>query len=117
VSSWCEPWHTLVVVVKHFHPYKDCPGHDVPNLWGVETDPDVVEKDLAHPGDCKDDVSSDGFPYRCQTAYDVLEAYGEIDGPMVSGTYRVRSSGWGPDYEGDYDADTEFEPIAEAVAA
>lgn len=144
MSDWCDPWHTLVVTVKHFHEHPECPGHDKPQDEGDDTlsqpgtEPEI-EKELTHPDDCKDlrnfcaadnpnrcpeciggnrdgCLGSTGFNYRCMTEHDINEYYDYAGGPTESGTYRVRASGSGPDYWGEYDQETEFEPV-EAVNA
>ena len=67
---------------------------------------------------CRDGNHADctklNWEYRCCTEQDVKELYEENDLPRESGTYRVRSSGDGPDYEGDYDQECEWEPITTA---
>jgi len=114
-NYWCDPWHTLELTVKttHYHEAKDRPGHTEADAdtWGETW---IEAKDLTHPDSCED-IRKDDFDFRCSTEYDVMEMYDELDGPMESGTYWVRSSGSGPDYEDDYDAHTDFKPVVEGV--
>lgn len=55
--------------------------------------------------------------YHCPTAEEVNEHYDYNGGPLESGTYRVRASGSGPDYEGDYDQECEYERVEEVSAS
>lgn len=132
MNDWRDPWHPLAVTVTHFHG-ADCPGHDAPNMWGIETEPEI-DMQLTHPDDCKDlrnfcaddapnrcpncvagrrddCLGQTGFNYRCMTEHDIHEYYDLAGAATKSGVYRVRASGSGPDYWGEYDEDTEFERL------
>lgn len=82
-----------------------CPGTDM--FFAMLTDRVCVSCRQGWHTDC----SQLTWEYQCCTEQDVKELYDDNDLPRVSGTYRVRSSGWGPDYEGDYDQECEWEPL------
>jgi hypothetical protein len=113
-------------------PEGHCNGHDR-EAPGRELE---LERELDHPQECQvprcccppeGDVRHDWYEidpecaagrhdnclnrgYRCGTETSLYEWYDVEDLPKVTGVYRVRAWGSGPDHNGEYDAGIECEP-------
>ena len=106
MSDYQGPDHTVTVTTY------PCSHYDSDTkTWAeaVHTDHDVE-----HPAAC------DALKYGELCALDRwLDSNGAQDGgmPMEPGVYRVSYWGTGPDYNGEYDAGLDVEPITEAAEA
>lgn len=137
------PWHTVTVEAVWYcepgvgdlcrDPEGFCNGHDA-DAPGRELERDY---EIEHPAACPVPVCCCKWPegpsqidpnceaghheeclnrgYRCFTEDNVHEWGDSYEESKVSGVYRVRSWGSGPDYNGEYDGGIDWEPV-EAVS-